>query len=126
MTLSQAHLEHWRRRLALEAQASEKRRREALAAADRCAADLSRRWPSVAEVWLFGSVLGSGFTSCSDLDLAVKGLPRLELLAAMAAMERISPDIPVDLVRLEDLDPHWQQRIRERGKRLAVGGQPLQ
>ena len=126
MTLSQAHLEHWRRRLALEAQASEKRRREALAAADRCADDLRRRWPSVAEVWLFGSVLGSGFTSCSDLDLAVKGLPRLELLAAMAAMERISPDIPVDLVRIEDLAPHWQQRIRERGKRLAGGGQPLQ
>ena len=100
MTLSQAHLEHWRRRLALEAQASEKRRREALAAADRCADDLRRRWPSVAEVWLFGSVLGSGFTSSSDLDLAMEGLPRLELLAAMAAMERISPDIPVDLVRI--------------------------
>jgi hypothetical protein len=28
----------------------------------------------------------------------------------------------IDLVRLEDLDPHWQQRIRQRALRL--GGSP--
>ncbi|MCP9858747.1 MULTISPECIES: hypothetical protein [unclassified Cyanobium] len=54
----------------------------------------------------------------SDSDLAVDGLPKLDLLEPMAEAEFTAGNIPVDLVRLESLPPHWQQRIRERGQRL--------
>jgi hypothetical protein len=36
----------------------------------------------------------------------------------MAVAEAVGA-IPVDLVRLENLPPHWQQRLRRRGRRLA-------
>ncbi|MEA5414010.1 hypothetical protein [Synechococcus sp. BA-132 BA5] len=48
----------------------------------------------------------------------VEGLGRLDLLEAIAAAESTTGEIPVDLVRLESLPPHWQRRIRERGQRL--------
>jgi hypothetical protein len=41
-----------------------------------------------------------------------------DLLAALALTEARG-EIPVDLVRLEGLPFHWQQRIRQRGRRLT-------
>ncbi len=69
-------------------------------------------------MWLFGSAIEGPFTINSDIDLAVEGLPTLDLLAAMAEVEPHADGIPVDLVRMESLPPHWQERIRARGRPL--------
>jgi predicted nucleotidyltransferase len=75
-------------------------------------------------VWLFGSALEPGFTLESDLDLCVEGMPSDALLDAMALLDQVAlpgqvQSLPVDLVRLEALPPHWQQRMRERARLLA-------
>jgi predicted nucleotidyltransferase len=76
---------------------------------------------------LFGSVLGPGLHADSDLDLAVAGLPADQLLDAMALAQGCvgvagrtgSAGVAVDLVRLETLPIHWQERIRAEGQRLS-------
>ena len=72
-------------------------------AASRCAAALQRRWPAIDGVWLFGSTIDWRFSIASDSDLAVEGLPKLDLLEAIAETESTAGDIPVDLVRLDTL-----------------------
>lgn len=118
MLVSSAHRRHWQECQARERQAGESRRLEALQAASCCAEALKRRWPVIDGVWLFGSTIDGTFGMASDIDLAVEGLPKLDLLEAMAEAESSAGGIPVDLVRMESLQPHWQQRIRERGRRL--------
>jgi predicted nucleotidyltransferase len=118
MALSEAHRRHWQRRWAAEAEAVAQRRGEALVQAAAAAMALRQQWPGLSAVWLFGSVLTDAFAAHSDIDLALEGLPPQDLLAAMALSER-SGALAVDLVRLESLPPHWQQRIRERGRRLG-------
>jgi hypothetical protein len=48
----------------------------------------------------------------------VAGLPAADLLAAMALLEPLQDTIAIDLVRVEDLPPHWQQRLRTRAEQL--------
>ena len=118
MTVSEAHRRHWQRRWAAEAEAIDQRRAAALVQAEAVAHRLRDRWPALGGIWLFGSVLGEGFGMNSDIDLAVEGLPAADLLDAMAVAEAVGA-IPFDLVRLENLPPHWQQRLRRSGRRLA-------
>ena len=118
MRVTDAHRRHWQERQAREREACDSRLLRALLASSGCAEALQRRWPEIDAVWLFGSSIDGRFGMASDIDLAVEGLPKLDLLEAIAAAESSAGDIPVDLVRLESLPPHWQQRIRERGKRL--------
>lgn len=122
MAVSSAHRQHWQQRRQDEAQAIAERRRWAERQAQTAAEALRRRWPQIRAVWLFGSVLEPGFGLDSDLDLCVEGLPREALLAAMEVLEDVAPaqqPLPVDLVRLEALPPHWQQRLRERARLLV-------
>ena len=126
MPVSAAHRRHWQQRLEAEAVAIRERRQWAERQA-KCSADALRaKWPQIHAVWLFGSALEPGFTLQSDLDLCVEGLPSDALLDAMALLDHVelpgSPQaqrLPVDLVRLESLPPHWQQRMRERSRLLA-------
>jgi predicted nucleotidyltransferase len=118
MRLSNAHRRHWQDRQARERQACDSRLLRALPAASLCAQALQRRWPAIEGVWLFGSTIEGRFGMGSDIDLAVEGLAKLDLLDALGEAEANAGDIPVDLVRLESLPPHLQQRIRERGQRL--------
>jgi predicted nucleotidyltransferase len=121
MRVSAAHRRHWQERLIREREACARRLAQALPAADRCAAALKHRWPAIEGVWLFGSAVEGTFGMDSDLDLAVEGLPNPDLLDAMAEAQGAAygeTDLGVDLVRLESLPPHWQRRIRDRGRRL--------
>lgn len=118
-----------RRQWAAEVQALERRRRHLLAAAEEAAGGLKRRWPSLAGVWLFGSARsGPGFRRHSDLDLAVEGLAPADQSAALGLVEPVvdrameaagEAGCSIDLVRLEDLAPHWRERILQRGQRLV-------
>ena len=120
MPVSAAQRQAWQRRLAAEAVALAERQASARLLAQEAARLLGERWPQLQGVWLFGSLHDGRFGLHSDVDLAVAGLPADGLLSAMALLEPLQTGaIAIDLVRLEDLDPHWQQRIRERGACLG-------
>ena len=121
-----------RQQWAEEAEALERRRQRLLDAAADAAHALQAAWPEIEAVWLFGSAAtAQGLRRHSDLDLAVAGLPATAHTAALGVVEQVvdtalaaaaEAGTAIDLVRLEDLDPHWQQRIRQRALRL--GGSP--
>ncbi len=95
-----------RQQWAEEAEALERRRQRLLDAAADAAQALQAAWPEIEAVWLFGS--------------AALGVVEQVVDTALAAATEAGTAI--DLVRLEDLAPHWQQRIRQRALRL--GGSP--
>ncbi len=113
-----------RRQWAEERSLLEHRRRHLQAAAAAAARALRERWPQLEAVWLFGSAAAPDtFRRHSDLDLAVGGLPPEAQITALGVVEREvdaalaaagEAGTAIDLVRIEDLDPHWQGRLRER------------
>ena len=121
MVVTAAQRQHWQQRLNAEAVAVAQRADAARRLAQVAAERLSRRWPDLQGIWLFGSLHDGRFGLSSDVDLAVAGLPDDALLSAMALLEPLQDgEIVIDLVRLEDLAPHWQQRIRERAALLSA------
>ena len=121
MAVTAAQRQHWQQRLDAEAAAVSERAAAARQLAQDAAERLLQRWPDLQGIWLFGSLHDGRFGLSSDVDLAVAGLPGDALLNAMALLEPLQHgEIVIDLVRLEDLDPHWQQRIRERAEVLRA------
>ena len=102
--------EFWRQRFAADREQLEQTRQEGLAQATKAAAAMRERWPQIRAVHLFGSVLDDRFSSHSDLDLLVEGLPPTALLDAIALAEVAGP-LPVDLKRREDLSDDLIQRL---------------
>ena len=126
MLVTSAQRAFWQRQWAAEEEACEARRRQLLEVAAAVAEGLRQRWPGLT-VWLFGSVLGAGFRSDSDLDLALQGLPLEDVSEAMALAEsradallisREQDPVTLDLVRLEALPLRWQERIQRDGRAL--------
>ena len=125
--LTASQKDHWLRGWTTQVAHLQERRRQLLELAPVVAAALMERWPE-ARVWVFGSVLGPGFRTDSDLDLAVAQLPAEDLIDALDLVSRragrevdrqaLAP-IAVDLVRLEALPLVWQRRIQRNGRRLA-------
>lgn len=119
MVVSPSQRSFWRQRRQEAIALAEAREQAALRLAPEAAALLRQGWPGIESIWLFGSVAEGRTQSSSDIDLAVAGLPPEALLTATAELDSLAaccqdPAIPIDLVRLESLPPHWQQRIRER------------
>lgn len=122
MVVSPAQRRIWSLRRQAAAAAAQARERAAQRLAAQAAVRLRQRWPAIEGIWLFGSVAEGRSHSSSDVDLAVAGLPPDALLSARAVLDGLAaesaggqrPVIPIDLVPLESLPPHWQQRIRER------------
>jgi predicted nucleotidyltransferase len=90
----------------------ERRRREALAVAERCAQMLTERFRAK-RVILFGSLAGDGpWHAGSDIDLAVEGVPSEALRQAEEAIERVVPPwLTVDIVPLERTYSEIRSRI---------------
>jgi predicted nucleotidyltransferase len=106
----------WRSRaIALEMR-RDRRAREAIAAAQRCARLLYDEY-GVSEVYLFGSlVTPEAFHDRSDIDLAVAGLPPRLYFRALADLWReLPPAMELDLVPLEDADPDLHDRVVAEG-----------
>ncbi|MBW4531895.1 MAG: nucleotidyltransferase domain-containing protein [Aphanothece saxicola GSE-SYN-MK-01-06B] len=119
MVVSSSQRLFWQQRRKEAIAMVEARERAAYRLAPEAAALLRQGWPGIEGVWLFGSVAEGRTHSSSDIDLAVAGLPPEALLTATAELDSLAasrqdPLIPIDLVRLESLPPHWQERIRER------------
>ena len=118
------HHQHLQQRWAEEQRLLEQRRQRLVAAAELAARALRQRWPVVQGVWLFGSAQSpEAFRRHSDLDLAVEGLPAEAHLQAIGEVERVvdpalvaagESGIAIDVVRSEDLPPHWRERLRKR------------
>jgi predicted nucleotidyltransferase len=102
--------------------ASARAARDALAAAVRDrVADLVPRSPHRgSSSWLIGSLAWGGFGERSDVDVVVRGATpasacRLEVELTQAIR------LPVDVLRLEDLPPSFQERVERDGLRLHGG-----
>ena len=115
---------HW----AEEQRQLERRRQVLMEAAAAAARALRERWPMLQGVWVFGSAQEPGsFQRHSDLDLAVEGLPADARGEALGVVEGIvdgalaaagEAGIAIDVVRSEDLPPHWRERLRQRARGL--------
>jgi predicted nucleotidyltransferase len=122
MVVTPAQRRIWRQRRQAAHAAAQAREQAAYHLAARAASLLRQHWPRIEGVWLFGSVAEGRTHAGSDVDLAVAGLPPEVLLTAKAELDGLAADavqsarevIPIDLVPLESLPPHWQQGIRER------------
>ena len=66
------------------------------------------------KIILFGSLAKGKFTETSDIDLAVGGIPPKQLFKAIGEVNSCS-DFAVDLKPLEELHPHFYQRVLETG-----------
>jgi len=124
MAVTPAQRAAWQQRLQVEAIALVERQRAARAVAVAAAQQLQQVWPQLRAVWLFGSLNDGRFGLQSDVDLALEGLPADALLQAMAVVEPLQDGIVIDLVRFEELEPHWKQRIHARAERLWPLSQP--
>ena len=117
--LSQAewegYLRGWRRRIAEEEAALQKRVAQARACLP-ALVDTLRRYGAT-EVYLFGSLCTGQFHAASDIDLAVRGIPAERFYAALAALDTAC-DIPVDVVDLDEASPSLREHIAEKGQRL--------
>jgi predicted nucleotidyltransferase len=109
----------WKRRLAAQEAADERRRERALEEARRAAAILTERF-GVRRVILFGSLAWRRFTPSSDIDLAVDGLPPQKFFRADAVLAEVIP-FAVDLKLLSDCPPALRRRIEEEGLALHEG-----
>ncbi|WP_449243932.1 nucleotidyltransferase family protein [Desulfobacca acetoxidans] len=69
------------------------------------------------KIILFGSLAKGSFRVGSDIDLAVEGLPADRLFSALGAVNRLSRAW-IDLKPLEDLEPHFKNRILNTGEVL--------
>lgn len=95
-----------------EMEAGKSRREEALVVAEACATLLRERF-GARRVILFGSLAGQGpWHECSDIDLAVEGLPPADFFPAYSACRDLLPQgMELDLVPLEDAHPQMRARI---------------
>jgi len=69
------------------------------------------------DVILFGSVATGSCRESSDVDMAVRGLPRTLYFEALAGL-MVLFGTPVDLVRLEDAPKSLHERILAEGETL--------
>lgn len=91
---------------------TEKRKEQALEAAEACIRLLKERF-GARRVILFGSLVGQGpWHEQSDIDLAVEGLAPEEFFPAYSACRDLLPrGLELDLVPLEDAYPEMRARI---------------
>ncbi|MFN8491232.1 MAG: nucleotidyltransferase domain-containing protein [Caldilineaceae bacterium] len=103
----------WRQRIAAQQAEATRVAAQARLDAEQIAILLHERF-SATRVLLFGSLVKGGFAPGSDIDLAVTGIPKAEFFAAVAAANTLAHTW-VDLKPLEDLHPHFRQRVLETG-----------
>jgi predicted nucleotidyltransferase len=107
---------YWRQRQAQSRARSLRLSHQARSDAARIAA-LLRHAFGVTRVVLFGSLVKGRFLPDSDIDLAVAGLPAAAFFRALAQASQLST-FPVDLKPLEDLAPHFRDRVLESGEEI--------
>ena len=99
--------------------ADQERDREERLQRVRRAASLLRERFGARRVVLFGSLAHRAwFTTDSDVDLAVEGLPPEHYWDAWRLVEEVVADRPVDLVEIESASPSLRHAINQHGVEL--------
>lgn len=71
---------------------------------------------SPVRIYQWGSLLDRArFRQYSDIDIAVEGVPDTRTYAQLEAMAWGMTDFPLDLVRLERIEPEYADIIRQKG-----------
>lgn len=111
---SERYVDYWRRRQAAQQARNQQLAREARADLKQIVDALVCQF-GAKRIILFGSLVRGHFAPGSDLDLAVEGIARGDYFAALAAINRLTR-LWVDLKPLEDLEPHFRQRVLMTGE----------
>jgi len=114
MEIQSLHLDYWRRRRTQQQAQSQQMALSARAAVEEIVRVLVGEF-GAKQIILFGFLVRGGFAPGSDIDLAVAGIRKADYFAALAAANRLTP-LWVDLKPLEDLDPHFRQRVLATGE----------
>jgi len=108
----------WEKGIQNKRKKNEARRTEMLSRIDSVLHQLSKRYVWQ-EIYVFGSVVREGaYQSDSDVDFAIKGLPKDDLFRFVAELSD-SLACPVDVVPFEET--RLSERIREKGVRWEAG-----
>lgn len=110
------YVAYWQQRRVEQRARSQELARQARLDAVKIAAMLRRDF-GVTRVILFGSLVNGRFFPGSDIDLAVAGLAKEELFRALACAGQVS-EFQVDLKPLEELEPHFKERVLTTGQEL--------
>jgi len=108
------YVAHWKRRRAARLAANRRLAAKARADLSRVVNVLTRCYP-IQRVILFGSLARGRFAPGSDIDLAVEGLPPGDFFTALAEANRLTR-FWVDLKPLEELQPHFRERVLATGE----------
>jgi len=108
------YVAHWKRRRATRLAANRRLAAKARADLSRIIAALTSCYP-IRRVILFGSLARGSFAPGSDIDLAVEGLPPGDFFTALAEANRLTR-FWVDLKPLEELQPHFRERVLATGE----------
>jgi uncharacterized protein len=114
---SSPYIERWKHRLALQQEQNQALAHQARQKLPQLIQLLTDRFHAT-QIILFGSLAKGTFRQGSDIDLAVAGIPPENYFSAIAATNRLSDSFPIDLKPLEDLDPHFFQRVIQTGEYL--------
>lgn len=106
------YAEAWRRRFARYRQEDRARSRAARGSLGR-AVEILKEYGAT-RVLLFGSLASGQFTSRSDIDLAVEGVPADKLTRVFADL-MMALDFSVDLKPLEEVDPSFREVVLAKG-----------
>lgn len=101
-----------------EAAQAETRRASRLRAELEAALREARPATGFHRAWLVGSLARGGFGSGSDVDVVVEGASEEEAGRLWGALAR-RLDAPLDLMRLESLEPSFRARVLEEGVPLV-------
>jgi predicted nucleotidyltransferase len=99
----------------LEHREIEERKRRATISTQlkRAAEQLVEQFPTVTRVAVIGSFLNPRlFRTDSDVDVVVSGLPQEDYFAALFLLEQVL-QIPVDLIREEEVPENLQPRLQD-------------
>jgi len=114
------HVDYWRRRKAEQQAQNQRLAQQARADLERIVDVLAHRF-GAKRIILFGSLVRGRFAPDSDIDLAIKGIASEDYFDALAAINRLTRRW-VDLKPLEDLDPHFRQRVLATGECVYASG----
>ena len=111
------YIAHWKDRLAIQQRQNQALTAQARQKLPQLLQHLVKHYQAT-HIILFGSLAKGTFHEGSDIDIAVAGISSADYFTALAAVQRLSDPFQIDLKPIEDLDPHFYQRVMQTGECL--------
>ena len=116
MASSEPYLSYWRSRQEKQKRYNQQLAQQARQNLHKVLAMLIDEF-NVKKIILFGSLCKGTFNQESDIDLAVAGIPASDYFLVLAKVNSISHRW-IDLKPLEELEPHFKERVLQTGECL--------